>query len=127
MDIQLHGCNGEFEIVLDAKDSKVDIAYNIQLEKEKNTPSNIIFSIYDNNIKKEFSTLRQMFEEINFSGTIKINEKRKKVYKIFWKWPYENYLENGQVDEEKDLKDFEYGISGLDYIFYIKVNAVQSK
>ena len=68
-----------------------------------------------------------MFEEIDFSGTIKINEERKKVYKIFWEWPYENYLENGQVDEEKDLKDFEYGISGLDYIFYIKVNAVQSK
>ena len=87
MDIQLHGCNGEFEIVLDAKDSKVDIAYNIQLEKEKNTPSNIIFSIYDNNIKKEFSTLKQMFEEIDFSGTIKINEERKKVYKIFWEWP----------------------------------------
>ncbi|MGN1298525.1 MAG: hypothetical protein ACI4UE_00860 [Candidatus Scatovivens sp.] len=67
-----------------------------------------------------------MFENIEFAGKIKVNEKKIVTYKILWEWPYENYLENGQIDEEKDAKDFEFGTSNLDYIFYIKVNAVQS-
>ena len=127
MDILLLVANGDFEIVLDAKDSKVDILYKINIKKEENTPSNIVFGTYINNSKKSFKTLKEMFEKIDFSGTIKKDENKLVIYKIFWEWPYENYLENGEIDKEKDKKDFEDGISNLDYTFYINVEAVQSK
>ena len=68
-----------------------------------------------------------MFKEIDFSGIIKKDENELIRYKIFWEWPYENYLENGESDKEKDKKDFEYGISNLDYTFFGKVEAMQSK
>ena len=58
---------------------------------------------------------------------MKKDEKQLIIYKIFWEWPYENYLENGEIDKEKDKKDFEDGISNLDYTFFVKVEAMQSK
>ena len=48
---------------------------------------------------------KEMFEKIDFSGKIKKDEKQLILYKIFWEWPYENYLENGEIDKEKDKKD----------------------
>lgn len=121
------GTSGDFEIVLDGRYSQVDILYKIIIEKEENKPSNIVFSTYISNSKKSFNSLKEMFEEINFSGIIKKDENKLITYKIFWEWPYENYLENGEIDKEKDKKDFEYGISNLDYTFFIKVEGVQSK
>ena len=85
------GSNGEFEIVLDGRNSQVDILYKIIIEKEENVPFNIVFSIYINNSKKSFKTLKEMFEKIDFSGKIKKDEKQLILYKIFWEWPYENY------------------------------------
>ena len=121
------GTNGNFEIILDGKGAQVDVLYKIKIEKEENVPSNIVFTTYINNGKKSFKTLKEMFENIDFSGIIKNNENKLIIYKIFWEWPYENYLENGEIDKEKDKKDFEDGISNLDYTFYINVEAVQSK
>ena len=78
----------------------MDILYKIIIEKEENVPFNIVFSIYINNSKKSFKTLKEMFEKIDFSGKIKKDEKQLILYKIFWEWPYENYLENGEIDKE---------------------------
>lgn len=121
------GCRGSFEIILDGEDSNVDILYKVKIEKENNTPSNIVFSTYINNEKKSFKTLKEMFEKIDFSGTIKKDENKLIIYKIFWEWPFESYLDNGEIDKEKDKKDFEDGISNSDYTFYINVEAMQSK
>ena len=40
------GTSGDFEIVLDGRNSQVDILYKIIIEKEENKPSNIVFSTY---------------------------------------------------------------------------------
>ena len=66
-----------------------------------------------------------MIELKDFSGILKINEN--KIYKIYWEWPFENYLENGNIDEEKDRLDTEYAKLSLDYIFEIEVIGMQLK
>ena len=110
------GCSGDFEIIVDSGNSKVDILYKIELKEEKNIPANIIFKV-----------IEELFEIKDFSGILKINENKKKIYKIYWEWPFENYLENGNIDEEKDRLDTEYAKLSLDYIFEIKITGEQVK
>lgn len=127
MDILRLGCNGDFEIIIDSGNSKVDIFYKIEIKEEKNVPSNIVFKTILDDKEYKAKSLKELFEISNFSGILKINENKKKIYKIYWEWPYENYLENGNVDEEKDKLDTDYGSSALDYIFEIKVTGMQEK
>ncbi len=119
----LLGCKGEFEIVLESN-SSVDIEYKLRIKKEEKTPSNIIFKI-DNNSKKGYHTLKELFEKENLTGVIKANSSSRIVYKLYWEWPFETLLENGSIDEEKDKADWLDGISASNYVFYISVEAMQ--
>ena len=47
-----------------------------------------------------------MFEEINFSGIIKKDENKLIIYKIFWEWPYENYLEKTFISKEEAMNEY---------------------
>ena len=122
-----HGSKGEFEIIVDMGKSNVDILYKIELEEEKNVPNNIIFKTIINEKEYKESSLRELFNKIDFSGNLKRNNNKKEIYKIYWEWPFEYFLEDGSVNEEKDKLDFENGISNLDYIFSIKITGVQEK
>ena len=121
------GCSGDFEIIVDSGNSKVDILYKIELKEEKNIPANIIFKVIEDNKEYKAGSLKELFEIKDFSGILKINENKKKIYKIYWEWPFENYLENGNIDEEKDRLDTEYAKLSLDYIFEIKITGEQVK
>jgi hypothetical protein len=120
------GCSGDFEIIVDSGNSKADILYKIELKEEKNIPANIIFKLVEDKEYKAGS-LKELFEIKDFLGILKINENNKKVYKIYWEWLFENYLENGDIDEEKDILDTEYAKHNLDYIFEIKITGEQVK
>lgn len=65
------GTSGNFQILLDASNSQVDIKYNIFSVEENNKPHNLIF-IYQ---EKEYDSFKQM-EEI-LSGTIGANEEQR--------------------------------------------------
>lgn len=121
------GCSGNFEIIVDSGNSKVNILYKIELKEEKNIPTNIIFKVIDNNKEYKAESLNKLFELKIFSGILKINENKRKIYKIYWEWPFENYLENGNIDEEKDKLDTEYAKANLDYVFEIKITGMQEK
>lgn len=125
MDILHHGCNGDFEIIVDSGNSNVDIEYKIELKEEKNIPVNIIFKLIENDKEYKAGSLKELIELKDFSGILKINEN--KIYKIYWEWPFEYYLEDGNIDEEKDKLDTEYGKQNLDYIFEIEVIGMQLK
>ena len=125
MDILHHGCNGVFEIIVDSGNSNVDIEYKIELKEEKNIPVNIIFKLIENDKEYKAGSLKELIELKDFSGILKINEN--KIYKIYWEWPFEYYLEDGNIDEEKDKLDTEYGKQNLDYIFEIEVIGMQLK
>ena len=122
-----HGSKGSFEIVLDFRKTNVKIDYELVIEKEENIPPNIIYSSDIDGRFQKYNSLKEFFKKINFAGTIDADNIKQLKYKIYWEWPYENYLENGNIDEEKDKKDLEYAMSGLDYIFYLKFNVVQSR
>lgn len=78
---------------------------------------------------KEYKSknLKELFNIIDFSGILRINENNKKTYKIYWEWPFENYLEDGKIDEEKDKLDTEYAKSSLNYIFEVEITGMQAK
>lgn len=105
----------------------MDILYKIELKEEKNKPANIIFKMIEDNKEYKAGSLKELFEIKDFSGILKSNENKKKIYKIYWEWPFENYLENGNIDEEKDRLDTEYAKLNLDYIFEIKITGEQVK
>ena len=122
-----HGSKGSFEIVLDFRKTNVKIDYELVIEKEENIPPNIIYSSDIDGRFQKYNSLKEFFKKINFAGTIDADNIKQLKYKIYWEWPYENYLENENIDEEKDKKDLENTMSGLDYIFYLKFNVVQSR
>lgn len=116
------GSQGNFEIVLDSCGSDVEIEYNIVVSKEENLPQNLKFNM--ENKKEKYNSLKELFDKSDFSGTLKSEIKK---YRIFWEWPFENYKEDGSIDREKDLLDYEAGTSNLSYNFYLCVNANQIK
>lgn len=120
------GTEGAFEIIVNAKGSNVKLEYEIKLINEINTPNNLYFFIKTNNTQKEFPNLKELFNTIDFSGSFEVNDEKIKVYKIFWKWPYENYNSDGSIDVNKDNDDLNYAKSNLDYIFEIEISGKQS-
>lgn len=120
------GTEGVFEIIVNAKGSNVKLEYEIKLINEINTPNNLYFFIKTNNTQKEFQNLKELFNTIDFSGSFEVNDEKIKVYKIFWKWPYENYNSDGSIDVNKDNDDLNYAKSNLDYIFEIEISGKQS-
>lgn len=120
------GTEGAFDIVVNATGSTLKINYIVKLIKEENTPSNLYFFIKDKNIEKKYSSLTELFKDNNFSGTFDIKDKKIETYKIFWKWPFENFNEDGSVNDEKDLEDLNYAKLQKDYIFEIEISGMQS-
>jgi len=120
------GTEGNFKIIVNVENSNVKIDYIINLIKEENTPSNLYFFIKDSNNDKKFSNLKQLFEEIDFSGSFDINDEKSKIYEIYWKWPFENYKEDGSIDEAKDIEDLNFARNQKDYVFEIEISGKQS-
>lgn len=120
------GTEGVFDIIVDAKGAEVKIEYEINLIKEVNTPNNLYFFINDNNTQKKYKNLKELFNDIDFSGSFEIDGEQLKVYKIFWNWPYEHYNSDGSVDENKDKEDLNFAKNNLDYIFEIEISGKQS-
>lgn len=120
------GTEGVFNIVVNAKGSKVKIEYEVKLVREVNTPNNLYFFIKNDDTQKKYKNLKELFNDINFSGSFEINSEQLKVYEIFWTWPYEHYNSDGSIDENKDKEDLNYAQSNLDYIFEIEISGKQS-
>ena len=120
------GTEGAFEIIVNGKGSNVKLEYEITLINEINTPNNLYFFIKTKDTQKEFQNLKELFNTIDFSGSFEVNDEKIKVYKIFWKWPYENYNSDGSIDVKKDNNDLNYAKSNLDYIFEIEISGKQS-
>ncbi|MBP3597506.1 MAG: hypothetical protein J6J60_08985 [Clostridia bacterium] len=120
------GTEGAFEIIVNAEGSNVKLEYEIKLINEVNTPNNLYFFIKTDNTQKEFKNLVELFNNIDFSGSFEVDNEKIKVYKIFWKWPYENYNSDGSIDVNKDNEDLNYAKSNLDYIFEIEISGKQS-
>ena len=116
------GTEGKFDFIVNAKGSKVKIDYQVKLIKEESTPSNLYFFIKGN--EEKFSTLSELFEKVNFSGSFDSNDNKKiKVYQINWKWPFETINEDGSINENKDTN---FAKQQKDYIFEIEISGKQS-
>lgn len=120
------GTEGCFNIIVNAEGSKVKIEYDIKLINEVNTPNNLYFMILKDDTQKKYNSLTELFNNYNFSGSIGINDEKIKIYEIFWKWPFENYNEDGTIDEFKDEQDLQQANSNLDYIFEIEISGKQT-
>lgn len=120
------GTEGVFNIVINAEGSGVNIDYEVNLIKEENTPSNLYFFTKKENTEEKYSTLAELFSKEHFKGSFEIGGEKIKVYEIFWKWPFENFKEDGTVDESKDLDDLNFAKAQTDYIFEIEISGKQS-
>lgn len=119
------GTDGKFYIIINAEDSKVKIDYNVKIIREENTPSNLYFFYKDEN--KKYNTLTDLFNDIKFSGTFELKDKKVKVFEISWKWPFENIGDNGIIDNNKDIDDLNFAKSKKDFFFEIEISGEQSK
>jgi hypothetical protein len=122
------GTSGEFDIVIDATGSEVDIDYDVTVKDETSKPQNLYFTYGDDG--KQYSTLEELLEKVNddgtkeFSGTIsKDADSAVKTYTISWNWPYETIV-NGELQDDKDLEDASKDI--LDYTFTLVINGTQT-
>lgn len=120
------GTEGAFDIVINASGSNLKINYFVKLIKEENTPSNLYFFMSDTKLEKKYSSLKELFKDNNFSGTFDIKDEKIKTYRIFWKWPFETFNDDGSVNENKDLEDLNYAKLQKDYIFEIEISGMQS-
>ena len=111
------GTSGEFEIIIDATGSEVDIDYTIELTEETDKPTNLYFKCDE----VQYSSLSELISSIE-SGTISKNDTDQTVtYTVSWEWPYETYVDD-VLQDDVDLVD---GQSITDYIFAIKITGTQ--
>lgn len=109
------GTSGEFDIIIDATGSEVDVEYTTEILSESNKPTNLYFTVEGSNTK--YFKLSELLSD-NFAGTIDAESNNQKVEKtISWNWPYET--ENG--DEIDTIE----GMKGVDYTFSLKVTGTQ--
>ena len=121
------GTKGEFNIVIDATGSEVDLDYDVLISSETHKPTNLYF-LYNG---EKYTTLSSLIEKVNedntkeFSGTIKHNESSQIVtYTIGWDWPYETIIDN-VIQDESDLQDALNDIS--DYVFTLMITGIQAQ
>lgn len=121
------GTYGEFDIVIDATGSEVDLSYDVELLEETDKPQNLYF-IYEG---ENYESLSDLISALNsdsqkiFSGKILESDSNKTVtYHISWNWPYETLDNEGNPLDEIDLAD---GQSISDYIFSVKITGTQVK
>lgn len=109
------GTSGEFDIIIDATGSEVDVEYSTEILSESNKPTNLYFTIEGSDTK--YFKLSDLLNE-NLAGTISADSESQKIEKsISWNWPYET--ENG--DEIDTIE----GMKGEDYTFSLKVTGKQ--
>lgn len=117
------GTSGEFQIIIDATGSEVDIDYTVELENETDKPTNLVFR-YDGS---KYSSLSELISSIASSGTIsktsEDQEDQTVTYNIEWEWPYETTTD-GVLQDEYDLID---GQTISDYVFTVKITGTQVK
>lgn len=121
------GTNGEFDIVIDATGSEVDLEYDVELLEETDKPQNLYFTYEGEN----YDSLSDLISALNsdsqkiFSGEILESDSNKTVtYHISWNWPYETKDNEGNLLDEIDLID---GQNISDYVFSVKITGTQIK
>ena len=113
------GTQGDFEIIIDAKDSEVEISYNIEFLNETEKPRNLKF-IYEG---KEYKSILELNGKMN--GIIKKNEKEKvKRMNIKWEWKYQTG-DNEEEIQKNDLIDTEDVMKLKEYNFEVIVTGRQ--
>ena len=118
------GTEGCFNILINAKGANVKIAYEVNVIKEENNPSNLYF--YMIGTDEHYNTLKELIDNNNFSGYLDLNKEQIKDYTIYWKWPYEHIKDNGVIDETKDIEDTSVAKNKSDYVFEIEVSGSQT-
>lgn len=116
------GSNGEFDIVIDAKDN---LKYKVDIKEYGNKPENLIFMVKKNgNLKKKiYSSLKDLAEK-ELNGYI---HNKVETFTIVWCWKYETgeNLEIITNGNEKDTLAGSGKIAGkenvFDYSFSLKV------
>jgi len=129
------GAGGEFEIELDARDSEVDVEYDIEAIESENKPSNLLFRLEKDGVSsdKEYSSLEEL-ANTELNGVIsRTDATQTEKLKIIWNWPYET----GSNEHEIAIQDGEDTASGtgnvdgnenvFDYSFSLKVVGTQAK
>ena len=121
------GTNGEFDIIIDATGSEVDLSYDVEILDETDKPQNLFFTYEGEN----YDSLSDLISSLNsdskkvFSGEILESDPEKTVtYHVSWSWPYETEDEEGNLLDEIDLID---GQNISDYIFTVKITGSQIK
>ena len=96
------GCEGEFNIVIDATNSNVGIEYKTSFQNETKKPENLKF-VYGESILSTLKELEQFLQGAIFAD----EENKKKEFKIKWIWKYETgeTEEEIQKNDEIDTKD----------------------
>lgn len=115
------GTRGAFDIVIDAKGSQTEIAYQIKFENESGKPTNLRFSCEG----IDTSSLQEL--ENNLRGKIEADtEEKVKTYTILWYWNYEtgNTPEEIKRNDEIDTKEAR---SIQDYTFDVLVVGIQEE
>ena len=111
------GTSGEFDIIIDADGSEVDIDYTISLIEETNKPTNLFFSYAGTT----YNNLTDLISSAISSGTISKNGDQTVTYTISWEWPYETEV-GGVLQDDIDLAD---GQNITDYTFTIEIVGTQ--
>ena len=111
------GTSGEFDIIIDATGSEVDIDYTISITEETDKPTNLIFTYND----VEYNNLSDLISSAISSGTISKNGDQTVTYTISWEWPYETEID-GVLQDDVDLED---GQNITDYVFTVKITGTQ--
>lgn len=114
------GSSGTITIVVDAKDSEVDVDYALDFSNEVNKPQNMIFTY--NNV--EYSSLADI---PSIKGTIKHdNTSRTQQLNVRWEWPYQSG-ESETEQAECDILDTQDSQKITQYTFDIQVTGTQGQ
>lgn len=119
------GANGEFDIVIDARENLNDLKYKVDIKEYGNKPDNLIFAVKKNGklVNKLYSSLKELAEK-ELNGYI---HNQVETFTIVWCWKYETG-ENLEIITSEDEKDTLVGSGKIvgkenvfDYSFSLKV------
>lgn len=129
------GASGEFELELDARNSEVDVKYDIEAVESGNKPSNLLFSLKKDGVStgNTYSSVQEL-AEAELNGVIsKSDSTQIENLTIVWNWPYETGENKEQIAME-DGEDTAVGTGSVagqedvfDYSFSLKVIGTQAK
>lgn len=121
------GTKGNFDIVIDATGSEVEVDYHVNVLSETNLPTNMKYYINkeDGSVSGEYNSLRELSDS-ELKGKISINGDQRKVITINWKWPYETE-DISQIEEYDSLDWYDGTKPDLEYKFVLQIIGTQSK